>query len=170
MKQVLKNINILGGMKTIILVGSVVLMEGCTTADVTDKIEKNTYTDMQSIALCQINEQANMVENKITAEYGFKRFAKNTYRPVLDYTLFGHEVRIIELNPTTTKIYAAGNPTEFGHHFNWLIKNVVCENNSCQAPIGDNQTLHIYKANIRKSKDTTIIECTKPEHETHVLT
>ncbi len=120
------------------------------------------YSDMQSIALCKESKQAQQTEAKITAEYGFRRFAENTYRPVLEYRLFGHEVRVIELNPTNNKLYVAGSPPELGYNFKALLPSIVCENNTCQAPLGDSRTLSIYKFKNKKAKDTTVVECSKP--------
>lgn len=134
------------------------LLGGCVLTN----SEQPQLTEMESIALCRSDEQAIQAEKKITAEYGFKRFAEGTYRPVLDHYLFGHEIRVIELGEKSNKIYAAGNPREFGHHFGWLLKEVTCEAGSCQALITENQTLHIKKVNLKKAKDTTVIECTKP--------
>ncbi len=143
-----------------ILLGFFILqLTGCIT---TPKNLTSKLQDMESIALCHTDEQALDVEKRIMAEYGFKRFAKNTYRPVVDATLFGHKIRVIELGKEQNKVYVAGNPKEFGHHFTWLLTDVSCDEKSCQAPINDGQTLHIYKFKLRKTKDTTIIECTKP--------
>lgn len=141
----------------VVPVTAVLFISGCASLERTSK-----YTDMQSIALCQVDKKARAAEKKITAEYGFKRFAENTYRPVLDHSLFGHEIRVIELGEKGNKLYVAGNPKEFGHHFGWIMNDVKCENNSCQAPIGKDQTLHIYKARNKKAKDTVVVECTKP--------
>ncbi len=133
-------------------------LSGCVS---TENLEP-TVTDMQSIALCHSDEQAKKTEKRITAEYGFQRFAKDSYHPVLEERLFGHKIRVIELGETHNKIYAEGNPKEFGHHFGLLLDGVTCEEKSCQAPIAEGQTLHIYKFKLKKSKDTTVIECTKP--------
>ncbi len=118
--------------------------------------------DMQLLALCQSSEHSVSLESKIRAEYGFKRFAKNTYRPIVEQRLFGHEVRVIEITDTGNKLYVAGNPLEFGHHFkSRLLPELACESNTCQAPLGNGQSLFIYKINQKKAKDTTVIECTK---------
>lgn len=137
----------------------VMMITGCTL----NNYSTADYTEMQSIALCQVSEKATLTEGKITAEYGFRRFAKNTYRPVLEYRLFGHEVRVIELNPQQNKLYVAGNLPELAHHVKTLLPEIVCEANNCQAPINDLQTLYIYKPKNKKSKNTVVIECTKPE-------
>ncbi len=133
---------------------------GCVTTENPQSVVK--LTDMQSVALCRDDEQAKKTEKRITAEYGFQRFAKNSYHPVLDERLFGHKIRVIELGDTYNKIYAEGNPREFGHHFGLLLEDVTCDKKSCQAPIAEGQTLHIYKFKLKKSKDTTVMECTKP--------
>ncbi|PIE44613.1 MAG: hypothetical protein CSA45_06130 [Gammaproteobacteria bacterium] len=118
--------------------------------------------DMQLLALCRSSAQSVSLESKIRAEYGFKRFAKNTYRPIVEQRLFGHEVRVIEITGTGNKLYVAGNPLEFGHHFKTrLLPELACESNTCQAPLGNGQSLFIYKINQKKAKDTTVIECTK---------
>lgn len=119
-------------------------------------------TPMEATSLCQDNEQTRAIKEKITAEHGFKRFSKNTYRPVTEQYLFGHAVRVVELKPQMNKLYVAGNPSEFEHHFRQVIPEITCIKHSCQAPINDLQTLHIYKAKTRKSKDTTVVECTHP--------
>ncbi len=131
---------------------------GCVSTESLEPV----VTDMQSIALCRSDEQAKKTEKRITAEYGFQRFAKDSYHPVLEERLFGHKIRVIELSDTKNKIYAEGNPKEFGHHFGLLLENVTCDKKSCQAPIAEGQTLHIYKFKLKKSKDTTVMECTKP--------
>ncbi len=118
--------------------------------------------DMQLLALCRSSAQSVSLESKIRAEYGFKRFAKNTYRPIVEQRLFGHEVRVIEIADTGNKLYVAGNPLEFGHHFKTtLLPELACESNTCQAPLENEQSLFIYKVNQKKAKDTTVIECTK---------
>ncbi len=122
-------------------------------------------TDMQSIALCRSDQQAQETEKRITAEYGFKSFAKIAYRPMLDQSLFGHKIRVVELSAERNKLYAAGNPREFGHHFGLIIKDVSCDRKSCQAPINAEQTLHIYSVHLKKAKDTSVIECTKKPKE-----
>lgn len=119
---------------------SILNLSGCAS---TPQQQFINLTDIQAVSLCQVNEQALEIEQKITAEHGFKRFAKNTYRPIVEQLLFGHQVRVINLEPTATKVYVAGNPLEFGHHFSALIPNISCANNSCQAPINEQQTLHI---------------------------
>ncbi len=128
---------------------------GCVTTKQPEPVVK--ITDMQSISLCRTDEQAQKTEKRITAEYGFQRFAKDSYHPVLEERLFGHKVRVIELGETYNKIYAEGNPKEFGHHFGLLLDGVTCDKKSCQAPIAEGQTLHIYKFKLKKSKDTTPI-------------
>ena len=133
------------------------LLTGCATTTQTISAKD----DMEQLALCQTSDQSISIESKIKAEYGFRRFAEDTYKPVLEYRLFGHEVRVIELGETMNKIYAAGNPLEFGHHFQTLLPEISCEDNTCQAPIGTEQSLFIYKADSKKTKDTTVIECTK---------
>lgn len=145
--------------RTMLLFSVLLTLSACTltnSSNITTQLD-----EMQSIALCQHDELALRAEEKITAEYGFKRFAKNTYRPVLEHRLFGHDIRVVELGDHYNKLYAAGNPHEFGHHFTWILKSVHCQKDSCQAPINDTQTLHIYKPAIKKAKDTTVIECTK---------
>ncbi len=142
--------------QSLIVCLSVVLLGGCSS------VKTIQYSDMESLALCQSDEQAQKMEKRITAEYGFKRFAKNTYRPVIPTTLFGHEVRVIELKEKTNKLYVAGNPKEFGHHFKWLLGEVSCDKKTCQAPIDKDKTLRIYNFKLKKAKDTTVIECTKP--------
>lgn len=137
---------------------SVLLLNGCAFSH----YRTSQFTDMERIALCQGDKKTQAIEKKITAEYGFKRFTKDTYRPVLDRYLFGHQVRVIELGKQRNKLYVAGNPREFGHHFKWLLKEVNCDKKGCQAPLSQKQTLHIYKINLKKAKDTTVIECTKP--------
>lgn len=134
-------------------------LSGCTLTN----FHSNSLSDMQSLALCRSGEQAQQAEKRVTAEYGFRRFAKNTYRPILEQCLFGHEIRVIELGEQRNKLYVAGNPREFGHHFRLLLKEVNCDEKSCQALLPDNQTLHIYKVGLKKAKDTTVIECTKPK-------
>ncbi len=153
-----KRLNNRGIILSTILLFSISL-GGC----VSNNYKVSKLTDMQSIALCQTDEQALQVEKRITAEYGFKRFSKKTYRPMLEQSLFGHRIRVVELGTVENKLYIAGNPKEFEHHFGLLLKNISCEKNSCQAPINDEQTLHIYKVNLKKAKDTTVIECTKPK-------
>lgn len=118
-------------------------------------------TDMQSFALCQTTDQAKNQKEKILAEYGFKRFAKNTYRPLLKQRLLGHEIRVITIEPNKHKLYVAGNPKEFQHHFSYTLKGIECKNNICQAKIDDFTQLHMHKPKIKKAKDTTVIECTR---------
>ncbi len=141
---------------------SVVLAVGLSGCATTEFPNSANVTDMQSIALCRTDEQAKKTEKRITAEYGFQRFAPDSYHPVLDERLFGHKIRVIELGKTKNKVYAEGNPKEFGHHFGLLLDSVTCDKKGCQAPIAEGQTLHIYKFKLKRSKDTTVMECIKP--------
>lgn len=134
-----------------------VSLSGCTVRQQPIQVTD----DMQQVILCQHSDASIRIESKIKAEYGFKRFAKNTYRPVVEQHLFGHQVRVVEISDSGNKLYVAGNPLEFGHHFRQLLPHISCETNACQAPLGNGQSLFIYKANHRKAKDTTVIECTK---------
>lgn len=118
---------------------------------------------IQQIAQCDVTEDALAFEKQITAEHGFKRFTKNSYIPVVGETLIGHEVRIINLEPTGNKIYVAGKPSEMAHHLKPFYPNMSCLDDHCQAQINSTQTLYIYLAEVKKAKDTTVIECTKPE-------
>lgn len=137
-------------------------LAGCATADKVDK-PRPELTAIQQIAQCDVNESALAFEKQITAEHGFKRFTKNSYIPVIGETLLGHEVRIINLEPTGNKIYVAGKPSEMAHHLTPFYPNLSCIDNHCQAQINQTQTLYIYFAEAKKAKDTTVIECTKPE-------
>lgn len=143
------------------LVCAVISLTGCAF---TASPFANVTDEMQAVTLCQKSELNTQIESKIKAEYGFKRFAKNTYRPVIEHQLFGHEVRVVELSDSANKVYAAGNPLEFGQHFRELLPEITCDNNACQAPLGNGQSLFISKLDLKKSKDTTVIECTKVEH------
>lgn len=143
----------------IFIVSALSLLSACVTTE--PQTRYIISDEMQRLALCQSNEQSISLESKIRAEYGFKRFAKNTYRPVIAQQLFGHEVRVIEINDNANKLYVAGNPQEFRHHFQSQLPDISCENKNCQAPLNNGQSLFIYKANHKKSKDTTVIECTK---------
>lgn len=134
-------------------------LAGCSLNN--SQITTSSLTDMQSIALCQSTKQAAEQEKKIIAEYGFKRFARQTYRPQLKQRLFGHEIRIVSIEPTKNILYVAGNPLEFQHHFSAVLDNIVCANDTCQASIDEQKTLYIHKPSTKKSKDTTVIECTK---------
>lgn len=118
---------------------------------------------IQQIAQCDVSESALAFEKQISAEHGFRRFTKNSYRPVVGEELSGHEVRIINLEPTGNKIYVAGKPSEMAHHLKPFYPNLSCLEDRCQAQINAAQTLYIYLAEVKKAKDTTVIECTKPE-------
>lgn len=143
---------------TLLLGLPIIGLGGCAAFN-TDKTPE--LDEMQMIALCKQDDQGITIESKIKAEYGFKRFAENTYRPVIERRLFGHKVHIIEFSDEGNKIYAAGDPLEFGDHFKWLLSNVMCAGSTCQAPLDNGQSLLIYKAKVKKSKNTTVIECTK---------
>lgn len=145
-------------LKPAMWLGLTSLLVACATGQIP---QQPVLDEMQVVALCQQSPQAISIESKIAAEYGFKRFAENTYRPVVEQRLFGHDVRVIELSNMDNKLYVAGNPLEFGHHFQRLLPDIACEKNTCQAPLGSGQSLFIYKVNHKKSKDTTVIECTK---------
>lgn len=146
------------------LVCTFLIVGGCV-ADTPPRhsmIHATALEEMEALALCRQDDQGVTIESKIKAEYGFKRFAENTFRPVVERRLFGHEVRVVEFTNSGNKIYAAGNPLEFGHHFKWLLSDLTCVDNTCQAPLDDGQSLLIYKVQLKKSKDTAVIECTKP--------
>lgn len=148
---------------------SMVVLEGCASSKNTDQNtpQKNNANkpvvleEIESLVLCKQNDQGITIESKVKAEYGFKRFAKNAFRPIASQRLFGHEVRVVEFSEDGNKIYVAGNPLEFGHHFKPLLPDITCADNTCQAPLDNGQSLLIYKAKLKKSKDTTVIECTK---------
>lgn len=133
------------------------LLAACTT----NQQVATPLTAMQSIALCQATEQAISQEKKIIAEDGFKRFARHTYRPTVEQRLFGHKIRIISIEPMKNKVYIEGQPREFQHHFSTVLDNIVCAKNYCQAAINGQQTIYIRKPTIKKSKGTTVVECTK---------
>ncbi len=122
-------------------------------------------TDMQAVALCRNSEQALQTEKKVTAEYGYRQFAPDAYRPRLEQQLFGHQIRVIEIKPNINKLYVAGHLSEFAHHFRQLLPDLTCEGNACQAPLANEQSLIIYKPKIKKAKNTTVIECTKAATE-----
>ncbi|PID63655.1 MAG: hypothetical protein CR974_01475 [Gammaproteobacteria bacterium] len=119
-------------------------------------------TEIESLALCQDDAQGEMIASKVRAEYGFKRFADNAFRPVLAHKLFGHELRVIELSEAGNKLYVAGNPSELAYNFRRLLPELSCEQAACQAPLDNGKNLLLYKANVKKSKDTTVVECTRP--------
>lgn len=139
------------------------IMTGCSSY-----LKLTPLEDMESVALCREDAQGIKATTAITAEYGFKRFADNTFTPLIDQRLFGHKIRLVTITEQMNKLYVAGAPQEFGHHFGWLLKSVECDKNQCQAPIGKQQTLKIYKSKNKKSKNTTILECNKiPKDETN---
>ncbi len=135
-------------------------LSGCANLN-----DSHPLTDMQAIALCRGDAQALETEKKITAEYGYRQFAANAYRPQLEQQLFGHQIRVIEVNSTMNKLYVAGHLSEFAHHFGQILPDLVCEENDCQAPLSNGQSLIIYKPKIKKAKNTTVIECTKAPTE-----
>ncbi len=137
---------------------------GCA-ADAPTRPSANTSTleEIEALALCKQDAQGEMIASKVRAEYGFKRFAENAFRPVLDHKLFGHALRVVEFTDNTNKLYVAGAPSELAYNFKRLLPRLSCEQNSCQAPLAGGQSLLIYKAPIKKIKDTTVIECTRPD-------
>lgn len=139
---------------TLLLLG--ILASGCTS-----NIIPLQLTDMEAFALCRDTEQGKNTEKAIKAEYGFKRFNDNTYSPVVDKTLVGHKIRMVIINDKFNILYVTGEPSQFAHHFQYLLKEIQCENEMCQAPINKAQTLKFYKAKIKKSKYTTVMECNK---------
>lgn len=138
------------------------LFIGC--ASVEEKQEEVVQLPLiQQIAQCDVTPSALEFEKQIMAEHGFKRFTKNSYTPVVGETLMGHEVRIINLETTGNKIYVAGQPSEMAHHLKPFYPSLSCLEDRCQAQINDTQTLYIYLAEAKNAKNTTVIECTKPE-------
>ncbi len=79
--------------------------------------------------------------------------------------LFGHQIRVIEIKPNMNKLYVAGHLSEFAHHFRQLLPDLICEENDCQTPLDNEQSLIIYKPEIKKAKNTIVIECTKAPTE-----
>lgn len=148
---------------TVILSTFLVLLGGCANLRLSQQsLAMSSLEEMEAFALCQTSEQGITAENKVRAEYGFKRLAGGAYRPVIKRRLFGHEIRVVELNPEGNKIYASGEPQEFIYNFKQLLPEISCEGDTCQAPLANAQSLLIYKAKFKKTKDTTVIECTKP--------
>ncbi len=136
------------------------LLTGC--------ISTNTVKtpDMLRLAMCSADKETADFEQEIYAEHGFKRFTKNTYKPVIERTLLGHQVRVINLEPTGNIIYVSGTPQELGNHFkSYVLPTLECSDKTCQGKINENQTIHIYKAKTKKTKDTTVIECTKKSQD-----
>ncbi|MPV85897.1 hypothetical protein [Ostreibacterium oceani] len=132
-----------------------------TTPETTS--ETQALSDMESIALCQLSAQAIQTEADIINEIGYKRFAKDSYRPTQHQQLFGREIRVITLNETGNKLYVAGEPPAFASSFQDITAAIDCQNDTCQALINPNQTLYIYKTESKNSTQTTVIECSKPE-------
>lgn len=141
---------------TLAVLATGLFLTGCAS-----NIKPMTLTDMQAFALCRPNQQAQDTEKAIMAEYGFKKFAKNTYSPVIEKRLLGHKIRLIVINDRFNILYVSGEPEEFKHHFAYLLKEITCNNGICNAPINKEQTLKFYKAKIKKSKYTTVLECNK---------
>ncbi len=151
------------------------LLSGCASNEV--EVTKPQLDEMESLILCKDDAQGVTIISKVKAEYGFKRFAKNTYRPVLERRLFGHDVRVIEFSEDSTKVYAAGTPAEFVYNLKDLLPDITCEKDTCQAPLENGQSLLVYKPGGKKNqpirhklkakrvKDTTILECTRPPQE-----
>lgn len=136
------------------------------SAGCASNIKPISLTDMESFALCQSTKQAQETEKAIQAEYGFKRFADNAYSPVVDKKLLGHKIRLVIINDKYNIVYVSGEPSEFEHHFGYILKEITCKNGICQAPINKKQTLKFYKAKIKQSKYTTVVECNKlPQKE-----
>ncbi len=150
--------------KTVIILGFAAGLSwglsGCADARNVSKLE-----EIESLALCKQDAQGEMIASKVRAEYGFKRFAENAYRPVLDHQLFGHALRVVEFTDNTNKLYVAGTPSELAYNFKRLLPRLSCEQDSCQAPLKNGQSLLIYKAPVKKIKNTTVVECTRPEGE-----
>ncbi len=117
--------------------------------------------DMETFILCQSTPKGEAIEEKISAEYGFKRFADNAYKPIIDQRLFGHEIRVVEMSDSINKVYVAGQPMEFAYNLRQLLPDIVCKDDICNALLSETQSLRVYRPSVSKSKDTTVIECTK---------
>lgn len=143
---------ILLGLACILTLG----LTGCAS-----HLKQLRLTDMEALALCRPNQQGLQTENRIKAEYGFKQFADNTYSPMVNQELFGHRIHLVVLNDRYNIIYVSGEPNEFAHHFGYLLKAISCHHGVCQAPVNKKQTVKFYKAKIKKSKYTTVVECNK---------
>ncbi len=150
-KQILKLVSISG----------VLFLSSCATYN-------NKYSNLEKttqLALCVATPEMLEFERNILIERGFRRVSKNSFAPVIAQNIFGHKIRVINLESKFTKIYVSGNPVELEYNFKRIVPSISCENNSCQATINNKQTLHIYKSKARKTKDTSIIECTKIEKQ-----
>ncbi len=124
------------------------------------KLEKTTQ-----LALCVNSPEMLEFEKQILVGKNYRRITKHSFSPKKNQTLFGHKIRVINLESNFTKLYVAGNPTELAYVFKQVLPNISCKKRRCEAKINEFQTLTIRKSKSRKTKNTTVIKCTKPKQE-----